>query len=139
MNEGKLVKGIVVGAIAGAGMSMFDRATRENVKFHLRTVSSDIKYYSTNRKDLKLKLQEKADKLQSVYTQFSQDAQYLTTKVEELKTLSPQVRTLVMDTKDAFVQSKEEYKTIVKPEGPEHFTVPVLPDHVKVDVENPLA
>jgi gas vesicle protein len=137
MNESKLVKGIVVGAIAGAGMSMLDRATRENVKYQLRTVSSDIKYYSKNRSDLKFKLQEKADKLQSVYSQFSQDAQYLTGKVEEIKTLSPQVKTLVMDTKDAFVQSKEEYKTIIKPEGEEDFTMPVLPEHKYV--QNPLS
>ena len=76
----------------------------------------------------KLKLQEKADKIQSVYNQFSRDAQYLSGKVDELKTLSPQVKTLVTDTKEAFVHSKEEYKTIVKED--EEFTMPVLPEHV---------
>jgi len=130
MNESKLVKGIVFGAIAGVGISMFDRATRENVKYNLKTLSSDIQYYSKNREDLKIKLQEKAEKLQSVYSQFSQDAQYLTSKVDEIKTLSPQVKTLVTDTKEAFVQSKEEYKTIVKPEDEEDFMMPVLPEHV---------
>ncbi len=129
MSESKFVKGMFVGAIAGAGLSLLDRATREDVKYKLKNVSYDVKYYSKNREDLKLKIQEKADKLQTVYNQFMQDAQYITGKVEELKTLSPQVKTLVTDTKDAFVQSKEEYKTIVKNEE-DDFEMPVLPEHV---------
>lgn len=128
MKESMLVKGILFGAVAGAGISLLDRTTREDVKYRLNNLSSDIKYYSQNREDFKLKLQEKADKIQSVYNQFSRDAQYLSGKVDELKTLSPQVKTLVTDTKEAFVHSKEEYKTIVKEE--EEFTMPVLPEHV---------
>ncbi|MBU0905083.1 MAG: YtxH domain-containing protein [Planococcaceae bacterium] len=128
MKESMLVKGILVGAVAGAGISLLDRTTREDVKYRLNNLSSDIKYYSQNREDFKLKLQEKADKIQSVYNQFSRDAQYLSGKVDELKTLSPQVKTLVTDTKEAFVHSKEEYKTIVKED--EEFTMPVLPEHV---------
>lgn len=129
MKESKFVKGIVIGAIAGAGLSLLDRVTREDVKYKLRTVSSDVKYYSKNREDLKMKLQEKADQIHTVYNQFSQDAQYLSDKVEELKTLTPQVKTLVTDTKDAFVHSKEEYKTIVKSEE-DQFEMPVLPEQV---------
>lgn len=127
MTESKLIKGIFIGAIAGAGISMFDRATREDLKYKMRIASYDVKYYLKNRDDLKLKLQEKADKLQSVYNQFSQDKQYVTGKVEEFKNLSPQVKTLVLDTKDAFVQSKDEYKTIVKNEE-DDFIMPVLSD-----------
>ncbi|QBP40355.1 YtxH domain-containing protein [Paenisporosarcina antarctica] len=129
MKESKFVKGIVIGAIAGAGLSLLDRITREDVKYKLRTVSSDVKYYSKNREDLKMKLQEKADQIHTVYNQFSQDAQYLSDKVDELKTLTPQVKTLVTDTKDAFVHSKEEYKTIVKSEE-DQFKMPVLPEEV---------
>lgn len=129
MKESKLFKGMVVGALAGAGISLFDRATREEVKYKLKTVSSDVKYYSKNRDDLIMKLQEKAEVLQTVYTQVSQDAQYLSGKVKELKTLTPQVKTLVTDTKEAFEHSKEEYKIIVKDDEDE-FTMPVLPEHV---------
>lgn len=129
MKESKFVKGMVIGAIAGAGLSLLDRITREDVKYKLRTVSSDVKYYSKNREDLKMKLQEKADQIHTVYNQFSQDAQYLSDKVDELKTLTPQVKTLVTDTKDAFVHSKEEYKTIVKNEE-NQFEMPVLPEQV---------
>ena len=129
MSESKFVKGMLVGAIAGAGISLLDRATREDVKFRLKTVSYDVRYYSKNREELKLKLQEKADKLQTVYNQFTQDAQYITDKVEEIKELTPQVKTLVTDTKDAFVHSKEEYKTIVKNDE-DNFEMPLIPEHV---------
>lgn len=128
MKESLLVKGILFGAVAGAGISLLDRTTREDVKYRLNNLSLDIKYYAQNREDFKLKLQEKANKIQSVYNQFSSDAQYISGKVDELKTLSPQVKTLVTDTKEAFVHSKEEYKTIVKED--DEFTMPVLPEHV---------
>lgn len=128
MKESMLVKGILFGAVAGAGISLLDRTTREDVKYRLNNLSLDIKYYAQNREDFKLKLQEKANKIQSVYNQFSSDAQYISGKVDELKTLSPQVKTLVTDTKEAFVHSKEEYKTIVKED--DEFTMPVLPEHV---------
>jgi adenylosuccinate synthase len=72
-----------------------------------------MKYYSKNPDVLKWKLEEKKEKYQSVFKQLSGDASYIKEQVEELKTLSPQVKDLVMDTKDAFVESKEEYKAIV--------------------------
>ena len=62
---------------------------------------------------LKWKLEEKKEKYQSVFEQLSGDASYIKEKVEELRTLTPQVKDLVMDTKDAFAESKDEYKSIV--------------------------
>ena len=129
MAESKFVKGMVYGAIAGAGLTLFDKATRHDMKYKMQTLSSDVKYYAKNREDLKMMLQDKSQKIQSIYNQFTQDAQYLSGKYQEIKQLTPQVKTLVTDTKDAFTNSKEEYKTLVKEDEP-NFTVPVLPDHV---------
>ena len=139
MNENKFVKGLVFGAIAGAGFSLFDKATRHDMKYKLQTVSSDVKYYAKNREDLKMMLQEKAETVQSVYNQFTQDAQYLSGKYKEIKTLTPQVKTLVTDTKEAFANSKEEYKTLVKDDDQDNFTMPVLPEHVYVENQNHLS
>ncbi|AYC30245.1 YtxH domain-containing protein [Paenisporosarcina cavernae] len=127
MSESKLVKGLVVGAIVGAGVSMFDRATRQNMKHQLTNLSSDVKYYATNRDDLKSMLKEKLELLQTTYGQMSNDIEYLSTKFAEVKEMTPQVKTLVEDTKSAFMDSKEEYKQLVGKD--EEFTMPVLPEH----------
>jgi len=93
---------------------LFDRYTREQVITKSKGWASDFSYYATNPDVLKSKVQDKVEKYQSVYEQFSTDATYLKVKVDELKQLTPQVKEMVVDTKDAFSESKDEYKEIVK-------------------------
>lgn len=113
MNQNKLGKFIFYGAIVGACISLLDRNTRADLKHRTTQLSSDVKFYSKNTDILKWKLEEKIDKAKSVYGQISSDVEYLSQKMNELKSLTPQVKTLVLDTKEAFVDSKEEYKTII--------------------------
>ncbi|WP_342506317.1 YtxH domain-containing protein [Sporosarcina sp. FSL K6-2383] len=113
MSSSKLGKFIIFGALIGAIASMFDRITREETTKKSKKIASDISFYSKNPDVLKLKLQEKTEKYQTLYEQLAGDASYIKAQVEELKVLTPQVKELVMDTKDAFVESKDEYKSIV--------------------------
>ncbi|MFS0577012.1 YtxH domain-containing protein [Sporosarcina sp. 179-K 3D1 HS] len=117
MGKGKFGTFVILGALAGAAISLFDRSTREQVTKKSKNIISEISYYRNNPDDLKQMVMEKKDKVQMVYNQLSGDANYLKTQVEELKTLTPQVKELVVDTKEAFVESKDEYKSIVKDEG----------------------
>lgn len=129
----KFVKGMVYGAIAGASFSLLDKTTRSDMKYKMKSASTYIKYYAQNPEDLKAKVQEKTDKLTSMYTQFSMDAKVFSEKVNEFKTLTPQVKNLVTDTKDAFAQSKEEYKALVKEEEKpkeETYTMPIIPEQL---------
>ena len=114
MNKNKFGQYILVGAMVGAVVSLCDRSTREQVITKSRDFVSDVKYYGGHPDVLKSKVQEKTEKYQSIYEQFSNDATYLKEKVDELKLLSPQVKEMVVDTKDAFSDSKDEYKAIVK-------------------------
>ncbi|WP_203248608.1 hypothetical protein [Sporosarcina beigongshangi] len=113
MSSSKFSKFIILGALIGAVASMFDRSTREQVTKNSKKLASGISFYSKNPDVLKLKLQEKTEKYQTLYEQLAGDASYIKAQVEELKILTPQVKDLVMDTKDAFVESKDEYKSIV--------------------------
>lgn len=113
MGNSKFGTFIIVGALTGAVVSMFDRGTRKNIVKKSNNYITGIKYYAQNPDVLKWKLEEKKVKYKSVYEQLSGDASYIKAQVEELKTLTPQVKGLVMDTKDAFVESKDEYKAIV--------------------------
>lgn len=113
MGRNKFGKFILLGALAGAVTSLFDRSTREQLMYTSRSLISDVRFYSRNPDVVKMKVQEKSEKYKSLYDQLSEDAAYLKEKVDELKELSPQVKGLVVDTKDAFTEAKDEYKTIV--------------------------
>ncbi|QUW23498.1 YtxH domain-containing protein [Sporosarcina sp. Marseille-Q4063] len=113
MSGNKLGKYIFFGALAGGLISLCDRATREDVVNKSRSFMSDVRYYSKNPDVVKLKLQEKSEKYQSIYEQVANDATYFKGKMDELKELSPQVKELVVDTKDAFTEAKDDYKAMV--------------------------
>ena len=113
MGNSKFGKFIILGAILGGAVSMFDRSTRHQVMRKSNAMIEQVGYYSKNPDVLKHKLQQQKDKYLSIYEQFSGDAAYIKNQVEELKTLTPQVKELVVGTKEAFVDSKEEYKEIV--------------------------
>ena len=113
MTNNKLGKYILCGALLGAVLSLFDRGTRDQMKRRSKGFASDITFYTKNPTILKLKTKEKGDKLQSIYEQLSGDVLYIKEKVEELKLLSPQVKGLVTETRDAFTDAKDEYQSIV--------------------------
>ena len=113
MANSKFGKFIMVGALTGAIVSMFDRSTRKLIVKKSTNCITGMKFYANNPDILKWKLEEKKDKYKSVFEQLAGDASYIKAQVEELKILTPQVKGLVMDTKDAFVESKDEYKSIV--------------------------
>ncbi len=113
MGKSKFSRYLLIGALTGAAISMFDRNTRNEVKRKTKNISSQASFYTKNPEVLKMKFQEKQEQLQNIYNQFSGDALYIKDQVEELKTLTPQVKELVVNTKDAFVESKDEYKSIV--------------------------
>lgn len=119
MSESKFVKGVLCGAVLGGALTMLDRKTRDSVMNRSRMVRNEIKYYNNNRDELKKLIDQQVNKWQSVYNQFSSDAKYISQKVNEVKEITPQVKTLVSETKDTFSQSKEEYKSIVVPEEEE--------------------
>ena len=113
MGNSKFGTFIIVGALTGAVVSMFDRSTRKHIVKKSNNCITEMKFYVKNPDVLKWKLEEKKEKYKSVFEQLSGDVSYIKAQVEELKTLTPQVKGLVMDTKDAFVESKDEYKSIV--------------------------
>ncbi|MFF2754909.1 YtxH domain-containing protein [Psychrobacillus sp. NPDC058041] len=121
MSENKLVKGMVCGALLGGALTMLDRSTRDAVARKSRYVGKQIQFYAKNRDELITTIEDQFTKWKSFYEQFASDATYISQKVNEVKEITPQVKTLVADTKEAFTQSKEEYKSIVIPQSEENI------------------
>lgn len=113
MGQSKFSKGILFGALAGAAISLLDRQTREVMKTRARSAQERARYYSENREILKHDIEMKINHYKSLYEKLSQDAQYLSSQVNEVKQIAPQVQTLFSETKDTFSSSKEEYKEMI--------------------------
>lgn len=109
----KIGKFIIVGAFVGAIASMFDKDTREQTTKNSQRLVKDIKFYGKNPDVLKKVLQLKSEKYKPIYEQLVDDVKYIKIQVHEMKMLTPQVKELVLDTKDTFIESKDEYKAIV--------------------------
>lgn len=121
MYKSKFGKYIVVGAVTGALVSLFDRATREQVTSKSKTIINEVRFYSKNPDVLKIKFQEETDKYRSMYEQFTEDASFIKEKVSEIKELTPQVKEMVNETKDAFAETKEDYQSIISGENTEEL------------------
>ncbi|WP_342526141.1 YtxH domain-containing protein [Chryseomicrobium sp. FSL W7-1435] len=113
MGQSKFSKGILFGALAGAFISLLDRQTRDVMKTRARSANERARYYSENREVLKHDIETKINHYKSLYEKLSQDAQYLSSQVNEVKQIAPQVQTLLSETKNTFSSSKEEYKDII--------------------------
>lgn len=118
MSKSKFGKFMLLGAVTGAAISLFDRATREHVKATSKKTIDEVRFYSKHPEVLKGKFQEKTHQLQSIYEQIAGDASYIKNQVDELRLLTPQVKELVVNTKDAFMESKDEVQSIVKDSTP---------------------
>ena len=58
MSESKFVKGVVYGALIGGALTMLDNKTRNAVVQRSNRIGSQIKYYSTNRQELKTTIED---------------------------------------------------------------------------------
>lgn len=107
MSQNKLLTGLLVGAVMGVLVSLFDRNTRNDVVNKSKKLSSNAQYYASNPDELKTAVQQQAGKVQNLYSRIQEDASYVGSKVNELKDLTPQVKEMALETKEAFVDTKD--------------------------------
>lgn len=100
-------RGVILGAIAGGAISLFDKHTRELMKENVQKTSSKVSYVFRNPGEITDKVKETAEKLKTTVKQVSEDISFITDKVEELRELTPQVTDMIKETKDSFSKSDE--------------------------------
>ncbi|MGG0657311.1 YtxH domain-containing protein [Rummeliibacillus pycnus] len=106
----KLVTGIALGAVAGAALSMLDRRTRETTTKRVKHFVIDVQYYAYNPEELVGKIQSTTNKAQSMYHTFMHDKDFYLEKINEIQELTPQVKEIVLETKDVFTAGIEKEK-----------------------------
>ncbi|MFC5542054.1 MAG: YtxH domain-containing protein [Bacilli bacterium] len=107
MSGNKLCKGIVIGALVGAAVSMFDDETREQTIAKVKKAKNTVVYYAKNRDELQRLVREKIDTMQKLYEDTKDNVNFIMEKLDEVKEIPGAVQEIVEDTKEAF-SSKEE-------------------------------
>ena len=110
----KLVTGIALGAVAGAALSMLDRRTRETTVKKVKHFVIDVQYYAYNRQEIVDKIKSTTSTAQSMYKTFMKDKDFYLEKIDEIQKLTPQVKDIVMETKDVFTAGIEKGKETEK-------------------------
>lgn len=102
MVKSKLVPAILIGAVAGAVISMFDKATREHTVETTKKAKDTVTYYAQNNDELIRLVETKMEQAQSFYSSSQQNISSLLEKADDAKTLPATIMSLVTETKDAF-------------------------------------
>lgn len=102
MVKSKLVPAILIGAVAGAVVSMFDRATREHTVEATKKMKDTVTYYAQNSDELIRLIETKAEQVQSIYLSSQENLNTLLEKADEVKSLPSTVQSMVTETKEAF-------------------------------------
>jgi gas vesicle protein len=100
----KLVEGIVIGAIIGGAISLFDKETRNSVIQGSKKLKDKTTTLIQHPELVTDTVKEKYESIRTTIEQVSEDVSFVAGKVEKLKETTPQVMEIVNDTKEAFVE-----------------------------------
>ncbi|WP_455661811.1 YtxH domain-containing protein [Pradoshia sp.] len=99
----KLWLGILGGAVAGIAISLLDRNTRNSVMSGSKNMMTNVKSVAKNPDDLVGSLKEMSGKLRTSIEQISEDVAFISSKVDEMKEVPPQVAGVIKETKEVVV------------------------------------
>ncbi|KMY45795.1 hypothetical protein AC622_17625 [Bacillus sp. FJAT-27916] len=99
----KLWLGILGGAVAGIAISLLDRNTRNSVMNGSKSMVTNVKSVAKNPDDLVGSLKEMSGKLRTSIEQISEDVAFISSKVDEMKEVPPQVAGVIKETKEVVV------------------------------------
>lgn len=105
-NTNKFWTGVIAGAVAGGLISLLDRETRQATAEKCGKVTKNISYVITHPKEVATNIKNKTIELKETADQMSDDISFIIRKIEEVRELTPEVKGIVKDTKEAFLKSK---------------------------------
>ena len=107
-SKNKLWKGILIGALAGAAISMLDRQTREATVACAKKGAKAAYNLVENPEIVTDKIKETSDKVRATIESVTEDVSVIANQVEILKEIPPQLASVVKETKDAVAGSVKQ-------------------------------
>lgn len=99
MSSGKFWKGIVIGAMIGGAVTLFDKEVRKQVAEDSKRVCRKVKVVVSNPQQTVECVQDKVNQFTQSYKKLSEDIQFITEKATEIKNLSQQTMETVQELK----------------------------------------
>lgn len=101
MSSNKFWKGVVIGAIVGGAVTLFNKDVREQVAEDGKRVGAKIKNVVSNPKQTVECVQNKVNEITQAYKNFSEDLQFITEKANEIKSLSQETINTIQELKES--------------------------------------
>lgn len=98
----KLFVGIIVGAAVGAGISLLNRETREKTVRQVTNVKTDMQYFLNSKDEVKENVGDKVSTVKALISNVIENKEYYLEKINELKSLTPAVTSMLANTKQTF-------------------------------------
>ncbi|WP_163100732.1 YtxH domain-containing protein [Peribacillus alkalitolerans] len=124
--KNRLLQGIMLGALAGAAMSLMSRDTRSSVVSGTKQYSKELQSFIKNPNDFFDRLKETSGRIRKTVQQISDDVAFISQKVEEIKDVPPQVASMVKETKEAFISHDEQDAPEANQRQEQHYRNTVL-------------
>jgi gas vesicle protein len=110
MSRTKFWKGVLLGAIAGGAISLFDRQTRKVVFENCQGASNTITYYVKHPQEAARCVKDSTGRLRSTIEEVSEEISFIAEKVDELREITPQVTDIILDSKEVLFDNRMEDK-----------------------------
>lgn len=105
MGKSLFWKGVLLGAIAGGALSLFDKDTRQAVAANCKKTTGEITHYIKHPNEAISQVKDLTNKVKSTIEQVTSDVSYIAGKVEELKEGTADIAGL----EDEFDESYKEW------------------------------
>lgn len=97
----KMVEGMVIGAVLGAAISLFDKETREQFLHTSKRVSKKCVDVMKNPQGYTEMVKDQFNTIRTTALQVAEDVRIVTSKVNEIVETTPEIVDAVKETKDA--------------------------------------
>jgi gas vesicle protein len=103
----KMVEGMLIGAVIGAAISLFDKETRESFLHTSKRVSKKTVDVLRNPQGYTELVKDQFNTVRTTIEQVAEDVRIVTSKVNEIVETTPELVDAVKDTKDAIIHKTE--------------------------------
>ncbi|AXN39488.1 hypothetical protein CN689_18545 [Peribacillus butanolivorans] len=100
--KSKFMQAVLIGALAGAAVSLFDKNTRSSVLANSKSCMNNMKELVKNPNGILNQVRETSSKVRATVEKISDDVSFISQRVEEMKDIPSQVAHVVMETKEVF-------------------------------------
>lgn len=106
----RMITGVLVGAIVGGALSLFDKQTRVSFETCMKKTGNTVKHTVKHPKETYQQVSLKTEEWKETATSLKQDVDFIINRVNELKKLTPQVTGLVQETVTAVKDTVDHAK-----------------------------